>query len=200
MRKIITAALILASLTGCAGATNNPATTETKTEIATTASTERKTEVTTKAANEKQTEARTERITATTERKTEKQTEAKKPEVMAEDTTGEVDVSGYGWVQLQYFATYHITENHLTRSNGVVYFGGHRETWYSTKEASGQATAVDIPDKHVAEDGTIRDKDGFVCVASSDLPFYSIVMTSVGVGKVYDCGCSSGTIDVYTTW
>ena len=117
-----------------------------------------------------------------------------------EESTGEIDVNGYGWVQLQYMATYHIMDGHLTRSNGSILCFGHRETWYSTNEASGQATAREIPGKHVADDGTIRDGDGYICVASSDLPFYSIVMTSVGPGKVYDCGCSHGTIDVYTTW
>lgn len=126
--------------------------------------------------------------------------QAKEPAYMAEDCTGEINADGYGWIQLQYSAPYNIMEDHLTRSNGVVYCFGHRETWYSTNEAAGQATAREIPGKHVADDGTIRDGDGFICVASSDLPFYTIVMTSVGVGKVYDCGCSSGTIDVYTNW
>lgn len=121
-------------------------------------------------------------------------------EEKTEESTGSVDVNGYGWVQLQYSAQYHIMENHLTRSNGSIRVFGHRETWYSTNESAGQATAVSIPGKHVADDGTIRDADGYICVASSDLPFYSIVMTSVGPGKVYDCGCSHGTIDVYTTW
>ena len=143
--------------------------------------------------------------TPTTERKTERLTTEKKTteattEATTEESTGSVDINGYGWVQLQYFDTYHIMENHLTRRNGSIRVFGHRETWYSTNEAVGKATAREIPDKHIAEDGTIRDADGFVCVASSDLPFYSIVMTSVGPGKVYDCGCSSGTIDVYTTW
>lgn len=121
-------------------------------------------------------------------------------EEKTEESTGSVDVNGYGWVQLQYSAQYHIMDGHLTRSNGSIRVFGHRETWYSTNESAGQATAVSISGKHIADDGTIRDEDGYICVASSDLPFYSIVMTSVGPGKVYDCGCSSGTIDVYTTW
>ena len=117
-----------------------------------------------------------------------------------EESTGDIDVNGYGWVELQYSAPYHIMDGHLTRSNGSIRCFGHRETWYSTNEGCGQTTARSIPGKHVADDGTIRDGDGFICVASSDLPFYSIVMTSVGPGKVYDCGCSSGTIDIYTNW
>jgi hypothetical protein len=125
---------------------------------------------------------------------------AERVAVTTEETTGEIDADGYGWVQLQYSAEYHIRDNHLTRSNGSIDVFGHHETWYSTNEGCGQTTAVLIPGKHVADDGTIRDEDGYICVASSDLKMYSIVMTSVGPGKVYDTGCSSGTIDVYTNW
>ena len=125
---------------------------------------------------------------------------AERVAVTTEETTGEIDADGYGWVQLQYSAEYHIREDHLTRSNGSIDVFGHHETWYSTNEGCGQTTAVPIPGKHVADDGTIRDEDGYVCVASSDLKMYSIVMTSVGPGKVYDTGCSSGTVDVYTNW
>ena len=113
---------------------------------------------------------------------------------------GSIDVNGYGWVQLEYSKPYQIMENHLTKRNGSIRVFGHRETWYSTNEAAGKATAWSIPGKHVADDGTIRDEDGFICVASSDHRHGTIVMTSVGPGKVYDCGCSHGTIDVYTTW
>ena len=120
--------------------------------------------------------------------------------ITTEETTGEIDADGYGWVQLQYSAEYHIREDHLTRTNGSIDVLGHHETWYSTNEGCGQTTAVPIPGKHVADDGTIRDEDGYICVASSDLKMYSIVMTSVGPGKVYDTGCSHGTIDVYTNW
>lgn len=125
---------------------------------------------------------------------------AERVAVTTEETTGEINADGYGWVQLQYSAPYEIMDGHLTRSNGSIRCFGHRETWYSTNEGCGKTTARSIPGKHVADDGTIRDEDGFICVASSDLSFYSIVMTSVGPGKVYDCGCSSGTIDVYTNW
>ena len=89
---------------------------------------------------------------------------------------------------------------HLTRSGGVYYFNGHKETWYSTHEASGQATAVPIPGKHADSSGIIRDADGYICVASSDYRIYTVLETSWGPAKVYDTGCSHGTIDVYTTW
>lgn len=86
----------------------------------------------------------------------------------------------------------------LTREGGVNYFNGYRETWYSEHELAGGG--LNIPGRHVAEDGTIRDADGNVCVASSDLPYGAEVETSLGHGKVYDSGCASGTIDIYTSW
>ena len=172
-----------------------------------------KTEVTTESitTEQKVSEIATESVTeATTERATievsaipKEVREAKKKlqtEEITEEPTNSVDLNGYGWVQLQYSASYNLYDKHLTRSGGVFYFNGHKETWYSTNEGAGQATAVSIPGKHVADDGTIRDENGYICVASSDLKFYTIVMTSLGPAKVYDCGCSHGTIDVYTNW
>lgn len=117
-----------------------------------------------------------------------------------EDHTGEVYLDEYGWIRLEYTEPYQIMECHLTRLNGSIDVYGHHETWYSTSEPGGKATAKPIPGKHVADDGTIRDEAGYICVASSDLPFFSTVMTSVGPGKVYDCGCRHGIVDVYTTW
>lgn len=86
----------------------------------------------------------------------------------------------------------------LTPSKGVVYYNGHRETYYSQKVLPGGG--LSIPGRHVAEDGTIRDSDGYICVASSDLAWGTVVETSLGSAKVYDCGCASGTIDIYTDW
>jgi peptidoglycan hydrolase CwlO-like protein len=86
----------------------------------------------------------------------------------------------------------------LTPEKGVVYFNGHRETYYSQKVLPGHG--LNIPGRHVASDGTIRDKDGYICVASSDHPKGTVVLTSLGPGKVYDTGCPSGTIDIYTDW
>jgi len=177
-----------------------PATTEKAPEITTERPTEAKTEATTAAATEPEPEEATEaqdpgKILFVSEKKT-----AERTAITTEETTGEINAEGYGWVALQYSAEYHIMEDHLTRSNGKIRCFGHLETWYSTNEAAGKATAREIPGKHVADDGTIRDENGYICVASSDLAFYSIVMTSVGPGKVYDTGCSSGTVDVYTNW
>lgn len=86
----------------------------------------------------------------------------------------------------------------LTPSKGVVYFNGHRETYYSQRVLPGKG--LKIPGRHVASDGTIRDKDNYICVASSDHKKGTLVLTSLGMGKVYDSGCASGTIDLYTDW
>ena len=177
-------------------------TTEAKTEEPirfTSASTEAlTTEVTTEKATEKKTEKRTNAPTTSLETKTE-ETEAA-TEDTTEKTSNTVYIDGYGEIELQYSAAYNIMDGHLTRSNGSIRVFGHRETWYSTNEGCGKNTAWPIPGKHVADDGTIRDEDGYVCVASSDHRKHAVVMTSVGPGKVYDTGCSHGTIDVYTNW
>lgn len=86
----------------------------------------------------------------------------------------------------------------LTASKGVVYYNGHRETYYSQNVLPGGG--LNIPGRHVAEDGTVRDADNYICVASSDLAKGTVVETSLGTGKVYDSGCASGTIDIYTNW
>ncbi|MCC8141470.1 MAG: hypothetical protein LIO56_02905 [Lachnospiraceae bacterium] len=86
----------------------------------------------------------------------------------------------------------------LTRSKGVVYYNGHKETWYSERVLPGGG--LNIPGRHTDEQGLVRDGDGYICVASSDYPKGTIVETSLGTGKVYDCGCASGTIDIYTNW
>ena len=45
-----------------------------------------------------------------------------------------------------------------------------------------------------------KTNGGYICVASSDYSKGTVVETSLGTGKVYDCGCASGTIDIYTNW
>ena len=90
------------------------------------------------------------------------------------------------------------SSNPLTRSKGVVYYNGHRETWYSQKVLPGGG--LKIPGRHVDSRGLVCDSDGYICVASSDLAKGTIVETSLGIGKVYDSGCASGTIDIYCDW
>ena len=112
--------------------------------------------------------------------------------------TGSADpLSG---VTLSYSGRYNVSDTPLTSTKGVVRFNGHKETYYSQKILPG--TGLNIPGRHVADDGTVRDGDGYIVVASdlSYLPRYSTVLTSLGPGKVYDTGCAYGTIDIYVNW
>lgn len=88
--------------------------------------------------------------------------------------------------------------NVLTKAGGVNYYNGRRETWYSQRVLPGGG--LNIPGRHVAEDGTVRDGDGYICVAASDLAYGTVVDTSLGAGKVYDSGCDPNTTDVYVAW
>ena len=86
----------------------------------------------------------------------------------------------------------------LTPSKGRIWFNGHSETYYSQKVLPGGGLA--IPGRHIASDGTIRDRDNYIVVASDDYPKGTVVQTSLGAGKVYDTGSGKGNIDLYTDW
>lgn len=89
----------------------------------------------------------------------------------------------------------------LTASKGVVYFNGHKETYYSQRVLPGGG--LSIPGRHVEpSDGTVRDGDNYICVAADPeyMAYGSIVETSLGTAKVYDSGCDWGTIDIYVDW
>lgn len=86
----------------------------------------------------------------------------------------------------------------LTKSAGKIIYNGHIETWYSQRVLPGGG--LNIPGRHVAADGTIRDKDNYICVASDTLPKGTTIMTSLGMGKVYDTGVGHSGIDIYTDW
>lgn len=84
----------------------------------------------------------------------------------------------------------------LTKSAGVNYYNGRRETWYSSNVLYHYKTG----EWTLGSDGVYRDSDGYIIVASSDLAYGSTVDTSLGAGKVYDSGCAAGTSDIYTAW
>ncbi len=85
----------------------------------------------------------------------------------------------------------------LTWSGGVNYFDGHMETWYTMREWTGD---LGIPGMYIGKDGIVRDCDNYICVASDDDPKGTILETSLGTAKVYDCGPGHGIIDIYTDW
>lgn len=79
---------------------------------------------------------------------------------------------------------------------GVIYDGGIRFTWYSSNTCWHYRT-----DEWTAgDDGIYRDSEGYVVVASDDDMQGDVVSTPFGEGRVYDSGCGSGTIDVYTNF
>ena len=111
-----------------------------------------------------------------------------------------VTVGAYDHIVLKYSEAYNLFSNALTRSRGAQYFDGHKETYYSENVLPG--AGLNIPGRHVADDGTIRDGEGYISVAAdpSYLSRGSVVMTSLGPAKVYDTGCAYGTIDIYVNW
>lgn len=114
-------------------------------------------------------------------------------------------------IELSYDEPYNITENHTSKGHNAR-FNGIIETWYSNWEG-GQYNSVRGQDYrtstycgsgffHVAKDGTIRDADGYICIATpsyENLKNHKVVLTSLGPAKVYDMSGGS-RIDIYTNW
>ena len=82
------------------------------------------------------------------------------------------------------------------KSQGVIYQNGIRYTYYSSNVLYHYRT----PEWNAGSDGIYRDSAGYIVVASSDHSQGSVVSTPFGDGKVYDSGCASGTIDIYTNF
>ena len=99
---------------------------------------------------------------------------------------------------MEYSAVYSYTG--LNRRIGAMYFNGHRETYYSERVLPGNG--LRIPGRHAADDGTIRDENGYIVVAADPgfLAKGTILITSLGPAKVYDSGCAYGTVDIYVNW
>lgn len=77
----------------------------------------------------------------------------------------------------------------------------HKETFYSQKVLPWWA--LNIPWRHVANDGTVRDKDWYICVAAplQIYPKGTRIMTTLWPGKVYDTWKMTWKwIDIYTNW
>lgn len=86
------------------------------------------------------------------------------------------------------------------KSAGVVYGDdGTRYTWYSQNVLPGGGLhELNANGRHVNDNGYICDADGYIAVASSDHEMGTVINTPFGEAKVYDTGCDSGTVDVYT--
>lgn len=102
---------------------------------------------------------------------------------------------------MKYDEAYNISGDRLTKSKGRINFNNHQETYYSEKVLPG--SGLNIPGRHVAQDGTIRDADGYIYIAANAnyLPKGATAMTSLGPAKVYDTATAEvGVIDIYVSW
>ncbi len=111
-----------------------------------------------------------------------------------------IEAIAKGAYKLEYSNEYNASSNRFTKARGAIYYDNHKETYYSERVLPG--TSLRIPGRHVANDGTVRDGDGYICVAANSgyLAKGTVVKTSMGPAKVYDSGCASGIIDIYTNW
>ena len=83
------------------------------------------------------------------------------------------------------------------QADGVWYDENYRYTWYSSNAAYHYRT----PEWTAGSDGVYRDSEGYVVVASSDYAQGTVIEdTPFGAVKVYDTGCASGTLDIYTNY
>lgn len=83
------------------------------------------------------------------------------------------------------------------QADGVWYDENYRYTWYSSNAAYHYRT----PEWTAGSDGIYRDSEGYVVVASSDYAQGTVIEgTPFGAAKVYDTGCASGTLDIYTNY
>ena len=109
-----------------------------------------------------------------------------------------VEASTIAYNNTQSQANYSSSGGKLTPSGGVFHGPSGKETYYSQRVLPGGG--LNIPGRHVVADGTIRDADGYVVIASDVLPKGSITETSLGTGKVYDTGVGHAGVDIYTNW
>lgn len=87
------------------------------------------------------------------------------------------------------------------RYHGVLYWNDSKWTWYSEKVLPGGG--LDIPGRHLDDDGFVCDEDGYICLAADTgyISYGTVIDTPFGrPGKIYDCGCAYGTVDVYVGW
>lgn len=87
--------------------------------------------------------------------------------------------------------------NHPFRSQGTTNDGNYDYTWYSQRVLPGGG--LNIPGRHVDEDGFVRDENGNLCIAARDLDKGTEVNTPFGKAVVYDY-CPNGNLDIYTDW
>lgn len=84
----------------------------------------------------------------------------------------------------------------LTQSSGVNYYGGRRETYYSSRVLYHYRTS----EWTVDSEGFYRTAEGYYVVAASDMAQGTVFQGSKGMCQVLDSGCAAGTTDYYVSW
>ena len=128
----------------------------------------------------------------------------------------EVKVPSFWWIKLEYDLPYktdkslrltatkwvvHHPDSLVVLPSGIMKNERHKETYYSQKKLPWNW--LKIPGRHVAEDGTVRDWDGYIVVAAplKIYPKGTKIMTTLWPGKVYDTWWMTWKwIDIYTNW
>lgn len=93
----------------------------------------------------------------------------------------------------QGYSSYYSDGSGLTKSSGVNYYNGRKETYYSSRVLYHYRTS----EWSVDSEGWYRDSDGNYVVAASDMAQGTTFEGSKGTCKVYDSGCAAGTTDYY---
>ena len=84
----------------------------------------------------------------------------------------------------------------LTKSSGVNYYDGRRETYYSSNALYHYRTG----EWTIDDEGFYRTSEGNYVVAASDMSQGTTFEGSKGTCEVLDSGCAAGTTDYYTAW
>lgn len=124
--------------------------------------------------------------------------------IAAEETAYQEWLASQVYYEPTYYAPYD-TSDGISAAEfqfmGVIDDGEHFYTWYSERVLPGGGlTELNNNGRH-SEDGFVKDGDGYIAVASSDLPKGSVVDTPFGEGKVYDTGSlAPGQVDIYVSF
>ena len=96
--------------------------------------------------------------------------------------------------------SYSVSSSRLTRSSGVNYYNGNKETYYNL-DMSGvisNAQSMGIQGNYWIRDDGVKMYGDYVIVAAQ-MDKGTIISTSLGTGIVLDY-CPAGTIDIATNW
>lgn len=142
-----------------------------------------------------------------------KKTEAKKKAITKkEDTTEnrvEIETESETEPETEQSLDYDVNANVSNAYHSALDFkregeyhdeSGYSYTWYSENVLPGGG--LDIPGRHVNEEGYVCDENGNLCLASDNFSRGTVVKVpfSTGIAVVYDSGSGYGNLDVYVSW